>query len=297
MCPFCYDNKYLDSIYPPTRFNKKQFNYVRCISCSLVYVQPFPNEDDYKLMYLPSYQGHVDKSIAQPSEIPYGLRFPYSKHYNVINSTKLKPVLLADFGCGNGHFIFNALKQGIQCHGIEYNADYIKMLSAEIPDAVFYTVENFFGNSNVYDVIRLSNVLEHLDKPVEILKKIMQKLKPGGILLVEGPLEDNGNLAHSLRMLLFKFTASKRKKHPAVHAPTHIFFSNRSNQLNLFKALSFQTIEYTVTERAWPYPYKLADVKSLGGFLKWTIAKISILISLIIPPWGNTFFYAGRKSG
>ena len=82
-CPFCSSTEYKESYLPDTFFNEKLFHYVECINCKLIYVTPFPTQEDYIAMYPPSYQSGVNWDISSDKKLP-GLRFTYKKHFNLI---------------------------------------------------------------------------------------------------------------------------------------------------------------------------------------------------------------------
>jgi 2-polyprenyl-3-methyl-5-hydroxy-6-metoxy-1,4-benzoquinol methylase len=294
-CPFCNSEKHSDSFLPGTRFNAKCFEYLKCNDCDLHYVYPFPNGDDFNAMYPPSYQSGVNSYICEdPYKKISGIRFSYGVQFDLIRKFSTADKLL-DYGCGHGNFMINAEKHGLHFDGTEYNSDHVALLKKELPHTNFYTLDDFFKNNITYNVIRLSNVLEHLTNPVEITKQLIGKLNPGGILLVEGPVEMNSNLATSFRNLYLRFRKLIKGKTLASHAPTHIFFSNAKNQLTFFEKAGFKTLHYEITESEWPFPESFSNVKGIGSFFKFLIARLSMLLSSMSSTSGNTFIYVGRR--
>ncbi|MCS7005439.1 MAG: class I SAM-dependent methyltransferase [Cytophagales bacterium] len=300
-CPFCECTDYKKSYLPSTYFHNKRFDVVECRRCGLQYLFPFPSLDDYIAMYPPSYQEGVDKTILKNlSEKLPGLRYSYQYKINLIQRFvgDLSRITLLDYGCGNANFVVNLNHYGIRCDGTEFNSLHVKILREAIPESNFYTIDDFLAEKTPkYDVIHLSNVLEHLDKPFEIVQKIVSRLNPNGILLVEGPLEDNFSFAFLTRKWYFNLRNLLQPSWVACHVPTHIFFSNYKNQRNFFRRIhGLQELHYEAKEEPWPYPEFKEQAKNAVDKIKYYIGQFSKKISMLNSTWGNTFIYVGRKT-
>jgi 2-polyprenyl-3-methyl-5-hydroxy-6-metoxy-1,4-benzoquinol methylase len=259
-------------------------------------VDPRPDANDYDKMYPPDYQSGVDKTIHDSTKKLPGLRISYGFQFDLIKKHSGPKAKILDYGCGNANFIVNALHHNFACDGAEFNEEHVTILRREIPDGNFYTIPEILNNPECrYDVIRLSNVLEHLDKPNEIVAALVSKLNDKGLLLVEGPVEYNSNLAFLTRKIYFKSMNLLRGGYIADHAPTHITFTNSQNQLAFFSKFGLEKLEYKITESAWPYPESFSEAPGMGNKLKALIAKISKGLSSLMKNKGNTFLYAGRK--
>lgn len=294
-CLFCKSSSFKGSYLPSTVFNGKRFDYLRCKNCSLIYLSPIPTEEDLLKMYPPSYQDGVDRSILEdPSHKLIGLRFSYAKHFDLLSSVGFKGKML-DFGCGNAHFIMNSNHYGFNCDGAEFNPKHVEVLKKEISDSNFFTIEEFFNSSDKYDLIRLSNVFEHFTNPLEMLTKLKSKLNKGGYLLVEGPIETNFNFALVFRKIYFRLRKLIQPNWTVGHTPTHIIFTNRVNQLNVFKNLGLETKHYELAEAEWPFPQSFSKAKGLVSKFNVVIAKTSMVLKKMNKNWGNTFIYLGKN--
>ncbi|MBI2966889.1 MAG: class I SAM-dependent methyltransferase [Bacteroidetes bacterium] len=295
-CLFCHSDNYSSSFLPDTFFNNKHFRYITCNNCQLVYLDPLPVQEDFEAIYQPSYQSGINNIIFDRNKKPEGLRFPYSRHFAVISKYAPGKKIL-DYGCGQGNFVINAVHAGFRCDGVEYNPVHIGILKKEIVNSNFYLPEIFFKTGNdVYDIIRLSNVLEHLPNPTQTLSDLIDKLNRGGILLIEGPIETNFNVAFLIRKIYFNISKFLFKNRVAFHPPTHLFFSNAFNQRKFLGNLRLEEIQFEICENAWPFPEKWKDVTGIGSAVKYLIAQFSLFLSLFNKNLGNTFLYVGRKS-
>lgn len=298
MCIVCNQSKNINTSYPSHTFGGRIFNYLRCSSCDLVFLDPLPNTDDYAQMYSPKYiENKVDVVIHNDqTEKLHGLRFSYSENYNLITKFSSKNAQVLDYGCGNGNFISNAIHYGIQTDGIEYSRETVSKIQSELKASKIYAYDEFSNNEieKKYDVIRLSNVLEHLYNPVQEIDKLKSILTEDGVFLVEGPLEDNFSISLLLKKIYF-FVIKKIKPNRIVNSPPfHIFLSNYSSQLKMLEAANLKTEYIKVTENSWPFPDKFDFAKGINYNIKTLISHCSILCSKLISNTGNTFIYVGR---
>ena len=282
-CLFCNSNSFSSSLFEDTLYNHKLFSYIQCTKCQLIQVDPLPEAEDFSKMYAMEYYGF---EVLKPSHL----------FDSILQEIKqlgdFKTVL--DFGCGGGRFLVNAMDKGYDLTGVDYGHELIKNLENAYPKARFQEIENFYSQSDTFDVIFVSNVFEHLTNPVEIVNKLAHRLNPNGILVVDGPVENNFTLAGLFRKVLFGF----RKKMGKVvsHSPTHIFYSNAKNQRQFFEQSGLKTISYRLVEGSWPFPSLWKTAHGLKSKCFFVIAKISIFFGKMIPHNGNVFYYIGRKN-
>jgi 2-polyprenyl-3-methyl-5-hydroxy-6-metoxy-1,4-benzoquinol methylase len=278
---------------PANIFDQKQYAYLKCRNCELVFIDPIPTNSDLANFYPESYQGEIHLERVDGKRKQSGLRFAYQLHYDIIKSSKGKNIL--DFGCGNGHFIYNASHHELIVDGVEFSASVISKLKTAIPTSKFYTRDEFYKTTASYDIIRMSNVLEHFTEPLVEFEKLKDKISKNGLMIIEGPLEKNRSLVNTLKWNYFVLRKKLNGAYKTTHVPTHIFFSNYKNQLDFFESMGMRTEKYILKENAWPYPEKLSQVNSISSFVKHVFAKCSILMSYLLPDYGNTFLYVGRK--
>lgn len=294
-CLFCSSSIFKLSWLRPTFYNDKLFKYLSCTSCNLIQVSPLPDAEDFKAMYPSTYQGGTDKMIHNEKKLP-GLRFSYLNHFNIIKKHFDNPVVL-DYGCGNGNFVFNALQRNLYCEGTEFGEEQVDILNKEIKGSRFYTIDDFLKNNNKkYDVIRLSNVLEHLTDPKKIMQLLTEHLSEKGIFLIEGPIENNFSFAYQCRKITVRLKNVFSSSRSEIHSVTHVFLSDRKNQRDFFTSLNLETLNFIVNENAWPYPESFNSAKGAGNKLKALLAQVSMFISQLFPNWGNTFLFIGRKN-
>jgi 2-polyprenyl-3-methyl-5-hydroxy-6-metoxy-1,4-benzoquinol methylase len=282
-CLFCEHTQTRSTPFEDTVFNNKTFEYVQCTKCDLIFVNPLPDTDDLIKMYPVEYQGNL--AIAASGA--------YNSLFSQIQS-KGKYSSILDYGCGGGRFVVEALDKGYSVTGAEYNPDLVANLSKTFTKASFLTIDDFYKSDAKYDIIFLSNVLEHLTNPKEIMLKLRERVSENGLFVLEGPVENNFNLTLFTRKIIF-FIRKNFFGKKASHTPTHILYANRKNQEQFLKDIGLTTLYYEIKESNWPYPMRYEDCHSLMQKLMYGIATFSVAMSKIFPFWGNNFVYIGKK--
>lgn len=294
-CPSCDSTHIKKSYYPNVIFNEKQFSYMQCCDCKLIFISPFPNKKDFDIMYPPEYQNGLNVIIYKDLTVKLpGLRYDYSYQFDLIREYS-SGKKIADYGCGSANFLANAIHIGYKCDGVEYNIEFIEILKQNFKKVSFYSIDEFIKDVQKYNVIRLSNVLEHLIYPKNVLEELHNKLEDNGILLIEGPIEDNFSVSQFSRKIYFLFRVSLQKKWKVYHSPTHMFFSNKKNQQRMLEHDKIEQLHFSIKEEAWPFPEKISFSNGIGDFIKGLIARLSMFSSKFNSNWGNTFIYVGRK--
>jgi 2-polyprenyl-3-methyl-5-hydroxy-6-metoxy-1,4-benzoquinol methylase len=95
---------------------------------------------------------------------------------------------LLDVGCGIGDYLDLAQRAGMVTTGVEV-AETAARLASERHDVVVGSIEAVdLTDRPPFDLVTMWDVLEHLDRPRDILRTILSVLKPGGCVLVATPL-------------------------------------------------------------------------------------------------------------
>lgn len=168
------------------------FNIVRCISCGLIYLNPRPTsgsinklyEEDYITENRPSIVTEVDTSRWKASLVRIGRKFIGSYTDEIINQSAGK---ILDIGSGNGYLLLSLKQKSCEVFGVETNWKSVNMCK-KLGVTVFHgTLEESRYPDSFFDVVLLSQVLEHLPSPQKALKEIWRILKPGGKVFIYMP--------------------------------------------------------------------------------------------------------------
>ena len=103
---------------------------------------------------------------------------------------------LLDVGCGNGNYLELARRAGWQVRGVDFDPMAVAAARTRELDVLEGTVKVLAAESECYDRITLSHILEHVYDPWGVLTDCYRLLKPGGVLWLETPnVNSNGRAA------------------------------------------------------------------------------------------------------
>ena len=126
-----------------------------------------------------------------------------------------------DMGCSTGQFtrVLASEFGESRVHGADISKKSIERCQKRNPKLTFCHIGNGFyrENEGKYQHVLLSHVLEHLDKPARMLKKLQSLLRNDGSLIVSVPQErirgDSALPENMYNLIRFKFENVHRVKH------------------------------------------------------------------------------------
>lgn len=210
--------------------------YFRCPECSLVFQDPeadFKEQDVYNADYIRKRsQSPDDPGIAKPRE-------KTAEHYYRWIERYVSQGNLLEVGCATGISLRIAQDHGWKVFGVEVNGSAAlianKVLKADVVrvgnlnDAMF--PDHYFSLVTLFDVI------EHIPRPIEFMKILHRKIKPGGSVFFLTPNIDT---------ISFKLL---KEKWPHLVAEHLLLYSPLSME-RLLKASGF-----TVKTHGWATKY------------------------------------------
>ena len=264
-CPICGGRPIGTSFPYATCFTAKHFGYLKCGKCKSVFVDPVPDTQTFAQMYSKPVYHDLYYDGDEGSE--------YSQSVLLLGQYLEPSAIVLDYGCGLGNFLKALRGKRLVPFGVEFDSE-AALFAAKNANCKVMTVDAFsnFANTSTFDAIHIGDVLEHLPDPSGTLSQLLKYLKPGGVLFVEGPLEENPS---PVFWAVWIFGIAKRLLKPTFISndpPTHLFRTNAQSQKAFFTQIdkSLNMRHWQVYETGWPY-------KS-GGFLKQTIAAFASCI-------------------
>ena len=134
---------------------------------------------------------------------------------------------ILDIGCGGGGYLYRLKQWGWDTYGVEPSEIGVKQARTLGLNVAHGMVEDAHFESDFFDVIRLSNVVEHLPQPKETFREIQRILKPQGIVYLTVP---------NTRSLVFWLF---RKNWYALDAPRHVISYSPKTLRRLAEATGF----------------------------------------------------------
>ena len=158
-----------------------KFEVARCTSCGLARTLPVPYENEL----------NAEVYLEVPFEEVLQKEALWCSHFTPLLQTAQRYKITGHFldvGCGVGLLVKMAAEAAFDAFGVEISrpaALYgkeklgLKIVPTDLAAAGFPT--------GFFDVVTMSQVLEHIAHPKDLLGEIHRVLKPDGILIVESP--------------------------------------------------------------------------------------------------------------
>ncbi len=102
---------------------------------------------------------------------------------------------LLDFGCGTGHLL-RRLSEDFESYGYDASVQARSRCRLTAPDAVVLEDWRTLPTDSL-DVIVSLHTLEHIARPLPVMRELATRLKPGGLLLFVVP--NPGGIGHRLK--------------------------------------------------------------------------------------------------
>jgi 2-polyprenyl-3-methyl-5-hydroxy-6-metoxy-1,4-benzoquinol methylase len=146
---------------------------------------------------------------------------------------------LLEIGCGNGDTGYYALEQQkcVSATGIEINDFAAKSAEEKITEVICGNVETLSlpFQEGSFDLLVMSEVLEHLVDPWRVLKKVKPFMKPGALVFASSPNVSN------YKIILMQLSGNWELTSEGVMDRTHL----RWFTPNSYRAM-FERCDYTV---------------------------------------------------
>ncbi len=169
------------------------------------------------------------KRYYQSKSLHYGMSGLRQRYLlKVIGPINGKSIL--DIGCASGYFGRQLKLKNNRVIGIDISLPAIKKAKKVLDRAYCLDVEaSPLPFKEKFDLIILTEVLEHLFQPEQTIKRLLRFLKPRGQIVISTP--NISFLPHRLRFLMGKFTYSDQ----GVFDVSHIHFFNYSSLKQILK--------------------------------------------------------------
>ena len=156
-------------------FVKEGFRHVRCRNCGLVFVNPrLAAHVDLQVETGTGTMGEDRLSASQVRRL--------QKELAVLEPFRRLNRLL-EVGAGKGWFLSEASERGWETWAVEINRQAVNSLrSRDVHRILTQPADNFDAPASFFDVVRIWDVIEHLESPRACVSNIFRVLREGGLL-------------------------------------------------------------------------------------------------------------------
>lgn len=192
-CPVCHANDY------KYMFKKDSLEIVECNKCEMIYVNPILKSSALEKIYKHENYSEIMKKLQGESHQYRKYRFGEERVDAIkkFRDDKLGLKKWLDIGCSTGFVLEVAKEEGWDVIGIELNpyaVQFARKKGIEVIEKNYSKIQ--FGES-VFSEITIFDVLEHLEKPKDILEKAFRELVQFGGIYIYVP---NWNSASRILM-------------------------------------------------------------------------------------------------
>lgn len=196
-----------------------------CVQCRTRFLNPLPAKGELNRFYAPQYYGSD--------------WFKQEGKGRVFGKAMLPPGLkgkLLDVGCSLGYFISGVRQSsGWDVYGVEVSPEAVAFARDRLKlDVCCGELSTAAYPESFFDFIHVSNVLEHVHNPYDLLKECRRILRASGRLYLCVP---NGPVDSAALISYFKSEGS-----PARSKDGHLFFFSQGSLKKLFQDTGFEII-------------------------------------------------------
>jgi len=175
---------------PALRYDLSPYRVVQCSACALSYLSPRLNEAAMLRFY-------GDESYFEDGDVGYtgylqqeqSLRYSFRRFLRHLHRKGLAGGALLEVGCGYGFLLDEARPYFDYRVGIDLSGAVTR--AAERADRVYQGDLDRLPVEQRFDCILLVSVIEHVHNPVDYLRALRERLRPGGKVVVATPNVDS----------------------------------------------------------------------------------------------------------
>lgn len=234
-CPICGGN---DSEYfycaNQAALNRKSFSpaklWMKCKSCGNLYAYNFPMQKNGEI------NGHYTRKNSDGLLEPRNLLNIYSNIFNHIREINNGRKYL-EVGIGCGEMLAVALEMGYDVSAVEICKEDCENVSGALGVDIKWCDFLKYETSDKYDVIIMGDVLEHVGKPIDALKKAYNMLDNGGVLWLSTPNYESA------------FSRMRKFADPMWNQANHFTYFSYNGIKPFLDDLGFEVKRYDVSNR------------------------------------------------
>jgi SAM-dependent methyltransferase len=267
LCPMCRTAGH--AVLTTKMFRGKEYSLALCRHCGQHYCLPIPSLAEIASFYAGDY--HESARTPGGSEQQFGAKF---RRYRDWILQFIRSGRTLDIGTSTGLFPSLLKTAGFDAEGLEFNPASAAWGQANYGVRIRTCALEETGEApSSFDLISMTDVLEHTQSPLNYLGVVRSYLKPGGYMLITFP----DICSPESRYLRFLAGALRRDWiWSTCHIPLHVWEFTPATALAMFRKAGFEVMGFHRSHEADPdaadsttlamlrFPLRLLDVPALG---------------------------------
>ena len=185
-CPVCSGSPPFGVVCPSLRGSR--FAVLRCPGCDTAFVDPQPGWEEIKQLYTADFYKSWDLAAGESSNIAAMKKMTFARRIQDLQKYVATGKIL-DVGTASGFLLDVAQQRGFEPFGVEISEYSGGIAAAKFgPDHIHIgTLETAPFRAGTFDLITMTDLLEHVPDPLGVLRVAHRLLKPRGYVLITTP--------------------------------------------------------------------------------------------------------------
>ena len=188
-CPWCGSDKAQINLWLKDEFlTKEDFHICECLNCGLLYTMPRPKKEKIGEYYKSNdYYSHQENKKGFIPKVYEKVKKTNLKYKYKLATRGLDIGKMLDIGSGVGDFLHTAESHGWQCIGVEPSEDAKNIARQRTKANLIESAEIENLPDQMFDVITMWHVLEHVDNLRWQVEQLQRLIKPKGRIVIALP--------------------------------------------------------------------------------------------------------------
>jgi 2-polyprenyl-3-methyl-5-hydroxy-6-metoxy-1,4-benzoquinol methylase len=236
LCPIC------GATAATPFYAKNGYTIVECTACHMRFVSPMLTAEELTAHYQKAeyFAGECEQGYLDYADMKKALLPHFQRRLQTIEAHLPQRGKLLDFGCAAGYFLEEAQQHGWNISGVELSQDMAHRAEQLLRSPIHTSPDSLPDRD--FDAITLWEVIEHLPDPINTLRQLCDRLRPGGRLMLSTP---NSGHWQALRA---------KERWGSYRPPSHLQYFTRDTLTDALRRAGFEHIVVNGTAPLPPLP-------------------------------------------